>query len=100
MRERYLDLQTGINLSIKEILEFENQKDVVWQAADVMRSLLEDLAETREELVQELQHEAEFIRDSLKKYDASMTPLKRCSPTPLANNSCAKGSELPTFHRR
>jgi quercetin dioxygenase-like cupin family protein len=36
-----------------------------------MRSLLEDLAETREELIQELQHEAEVIQDSLKKYDAA-----------------------------
>jgi mannose-6-phosphate isomerase-like protein (cupin superfamily) len=71
MRERYLDLQTGINLSIKEILEFENQKDVLWQAADEMRSVLEDLAETREELIQELQHEAEIIRDKLKRYDAA-----------------------------
>jgi mannose-6-phosphate isomerase-like protein (cupin superfamily) len=71
MRERYLDLQTGITLSIKELLEFENQKDAVWEAADEMRSLLEGLAETREELVQELLYEAEFIRDKLKKYDTA-----------------------------
>jgi mannose-6-phosphate isomerase-like protein (cupin superfamily) len=36
-----------------------------------MHSLLEGLAETREELVQELLHEAEFIRDKQKKYDAA-----------------------------
>jgi mannose-6-phosphate isomerase-like protein (cupin superfamily) len=71
MRERYLDLESGITLSIKEILQFENQKDVVWEAADEMRSLLESLAETREELVQELLHEAELIRDKLKKYGAA-----------------------------
>jgi mannose-6-phosphate isomerase-like protein (cupin superfamily) len=71
MRERYLDLQTGTTLSIKQLLEFENQKDVMWEAADEMHSLLEDLANTREELVQELLHEAEFIRDKLKKYGAA-----------------------------
>jgi mannose-6-phosphate isomerase-like protein (cupin superfamily) len=71
MRERYLDLQTGTNLSIKQLLEFENQKDVVWEAADEMHSLLEDLANTREELVQELLHEGELIQDKLKKYGAA-----------------------------
>jgi hypothetical protein len=75
MRERYLDLETGITLSIKELLEFENQKDGVWEAADEMRSLLENLLEAREEVVQELQYEANLIRDSLKKYDAAVEKL-------------------------
>ena len=46
MRERYLDLETGLNLTIKEVLGVEKRKDVVWEAADEMRSLLEDIAET------------------------------------------------------
>jgi mannose-6-phosphate isomerase-like protein (cupin superfamily) len=75
MRERYLDLETGMNLTIKELLEVEQRKDVVWEAADDMRSLLEDLAETREEVVQELLYEAELIRNYLKKYDAAAEKL-------------------------
>lgn len=71
MRQRYIDLQTGLTLSLKELLESEKQKDVVWEAADEMRSLLENLAETREELVQELLHEAYLIRDHLNKYAAA-----------------------------
>src|SRR5918998_934782 len=85
MRERYLDLQTGINLSIKEILEFENQKDVLWQAADEMRSVLEDLAETREELVQELQHEAEDTNGTFTLVEAVTPP---------------GGGPLPHIHHR
>jgi hypothetical protein len=72
MRERYLDLETGIPLTIKELLEFEQRKDVVWEAADEMRSLLEDLAETREQMVQDLLFEATLIREYLKKYDAAV----------------------------
>jgi mannose-6-phosphate isomerase-like protein (cupin superfamily) len=56
-------------------LEVEKRKDVVWEAADEMRSFLEDLAETREEVVQELLYEAELIRDYLKKYDAAVEKL-------------------------
>jgi uncharacterized protein YPO0396 len=75
MRERYLDLETGITLSIKDLLEFEEQKDVVWEAADEMRSLLEDLAETREEEAQQLLSEAKLIQECLKKYDAAVEKL-------------------------
>ena len=72
MRGRYLDLETGIPLTIKELLAFEQRKDVVWEAADEMRSLLEELATTREQLVQELLFEANLIRECLKKYDAAV----------------------------
>jgi mannose-6-phosphate isomerase-like protein (cupin superfamily) len=75
MRERYLDLETGMNLTIKEVLEVEKRKDVVWEAADEIRSLLEDLAETREEEAQELLYEAKLIQDYLKKYDAAVEKL-------------------------
>jgi mannose-6-phosphate isomerase-like protein (cupin superfamily) len=75
MRARYLDRETGLYLTIKEVLEVEKRKDVVWEAADVMRSFLEDLAETREEEVQELLLEADLIREYLKKYDAAVEKL-------------------------
>ena len=75
MRERYLDLETGMNLTIDELLEVEKRKDVVWDAADEMRSLLEDLAKTREEEGQQLLLEAEQIQDYLKKYDAAVEKL-------------------------
>ena len=75
MRERYLDLETGMNLTIDELLEVEKRKDVVWEAADEMRSLLEDLAKTREEEGQQLLVEAKLIQDYLKKYDAAVEKL-------------------------
>jgi mannose-6-phosphate isomerase-like protein (cupin superfamily) len=75
MRARYLDLETGIPLTMTEVLEFEQRKDVVWEAADEMRSLLEALAETREQMVQELLLEADLIREYLKKYDAAAEKL-------------------------
>jgi acyl-CoA reductase-like NAD-dependent aldehyde dehydrogenase len=75
MRARYLDLETGLNLTITELLEFEQRKDVVWEAADEMRSLLEDLAKTREEEGQQLLVEAKLIQDYLKKYDAAVEKL-------------------------
>jgi uncharacterized protein YPO0396 len=40
-----------------------------------MRSLLEDLAKTREEEAQELLFEANLIQDCLKKYDAAVEKL-------------------------
>ena len=75
MRGRYLDLETGIPLTIKELLAFEQRKDVVWEAADEMRSLLEDLATTREQVVQEQLFEAYLIRECLKKHDAAVEGL-------------------------
>ena len=75
MRGRYLDLETGIPLTIKELLGFEQRKDVVWEAADEMRSLLEDLATTREQVGQEQLFEAYLIRECLKKYDAAVEGL-------------------------
>ena len=75
MRERYLDLETGIPLTIKELLGFEQRKDVVWKAADEMRSLLEDLATTREQVVKEQLFEAHLIRECLKKHDAAVEGL-------------------------
>ena len=75
MKERYLDLETGIPLTMTELLKFEQRKDVVWEAADEMRSLLEDLAKTREEEGQQLLFEAKLIRDYLKKYDAAVEKL-------------------------
>src|SRR5215210_4553325 len=71
MRER----ETGLNLTIKEVLEVEKRKGVVWEAADVMRYFLEDLAATREQAVQELLFEAKLIREYLKKYDAAVEKL-------------------------
>jgi hypothetical protein len=85
MRARYLDLETGLNLTITEVLEFEQRKDVVWKAADEMRSFLEDLAETREQAVQELLFEAKLIREYLKKYDAAVEKLDGSGP---ATNAC------------
>ena len=75
MKERYLDRETGLYLTIKEVLEVEKRKDVVWEAADVMRYFLEDLAATREQAVQELLFEAKLIREYLKKYDAAVEKL-------------------------
>jgi mannose-6-phosphate isomerase-like protein (cupin superfamily) len=75
MRERYLDLESGLTLTIKELLEIEQRKDAVWEAADEMRSFLENLAESREEVVQVLQYEANLIWDYLKKYDAAVEKL-------------------------
>jgi hypothetical protein len=75
MRKRYLDLETGMNLTIKELLEIEKRKDVVWETADEMRSLLEDLAKTREEEGQQLLVEAKLIEDQLEKDDATLEQL-------------------------
>ena len=69
MKRKYLELETGTTLSIKEILEIENHKDILWEAADELRSLLADIAEAKEEEAQRLLEEAAIIKDSLKKYD-------------------------------
>jgi mannose-6-phosphate isomerase-like protein (cupin superfamily) len=47
----------------------------VWEAADEMRSFLEDLAKDREEEGQQLLFEAKLIQDYLKKYDAAVEKL-------------------------
>jgi hypothetical protein len=69
MKRKYLELETGITLSIKEILEIENHKDTLWEAADELCSLLANIAEAKEEEAQRLLEEAAIIKDSLKKYD-------------------------------
>jgi uncharacterized protein YPO0396 len=79
VRERYMDLQTGINLSLKEVLELANHKDPVWEAADELCSLLVDIAEAREEQAQELLMEAQAIRECVKKYAAAQEALDACS---------------------
>jgi hypothetical protein len=78
MKERYLDLQTGRTLSVKEILEVEDHKDIVWEAADELRSLLADIAEAKEEEEEEAQGllmEVAVIRDYLSKYDIAQGDL-------------------------
>ena len=75
MKERYLDLQTGRTLSVKEILEVEDHKDIVWEAADELRSLLADIAEAKEEEAQGLLMEVAIIRGYLKKYDVEQEML-------------------------
>jgi hypothetical protein len=77
MKERYLDLQTGRTLSVKEILEVEDHKDIVWEAADELRSLLADIAEAKEEEeeAQGLLMEVAVIRDYLNKYDVAQGDL-------------------------
>jgi hypothetical protein len=77
MKERYLDLQTGRTLSVKEILEVEDHKDIVWEAADELRSLLADIAEAKEEEeeAQGLLMEVADIRDYLNKYDVAQGDL-------------------------
>jgi hypothetical protein len=78
MKERYLDLQTGRTLSVKEILEVEDHKDIVWEAADELRSLLADIAEAKEEEEEEAQGllmEVAVIRDYLNKYDVAQGDL-------------------------
>jgi uncharacterized protein YPO0396 len=75
LRERYLELETGITLSLKEVLEIANHKEGVWKAADDLRSLLVDIADAREEQAQELQLEAQAIRECVKKYDAAEEAL-------------------------
>jgi hypothetical protein len=77
MKERYLDLQTGRSLSVKEILEVEDHKDIVWEAADELRSLLADIAEAKEEEeeAQGLLMEVAVIRDYLNKYDVAQGDL-------------------------
>jgi hypothetical protein len=69
MTERYLDLQTGIVLSIKEILETENHRDELWGAADELRSLLASIAEVKKEEAQGLLMEVAVIKEALRKYD-------------------------------
>ena len=71
MRERYMDLETGVTLSLKEVLETANHKEAVWEAADELRSLLVEIADTREAQAQELVMEAQAIRECVKKYDAA-----------------------------
>jgi hypothetical protein len=75
MRERYLDLQTGITLSTKEILKAENHKDRLWEAADEMRSLLADIAEVKKEEAQGLLMEVAVIEDTLSRYDLAEEKL-------------------------
>jgi hypothetical protein len=75
MRERYLDLQTGITLSTKEILKAENHKDIVWEAADELRSLLADIAEVKKEEAQGLLMEVAVIEDTLSRYDLAEEKL-------------------------
>jgi uncharacterized protein YPO0396 len=66
-----MDLETGITLSLKEVLEIAHHKEGVWEAADELRSLLADIADSREEQAQELMAEARAIRECVKKYNAA-----------------------------
>ena len=75
MRERYMDLETGITLSLKEVLEIANHKEEVWEAADELRSLLVDIADAREKQAQGMLVEAQAIRECVKKYDAAEEAL-------------------------
>jgi hypothetical protein len=75
MRERYMDLETGITLSLKEVLENANHKEAVWEAADKMRSFLVEIAQVKEDQAQELLIEAQAIRNCVKTYDAAEAAL-------------------------
>jgi uncharacterized protein YPO0396 len=75
MRERYMDLETGITLSLEEVLENANHKEALWEAADKMRSFLVEIAEVSEAQAQELLIEAQAIRDCVKEYDAAEAAL-------------------------
>jgi uncharacterized protein YPO0396 len=70
-----MDLETGITLSLKEVFETANHKEGVWEAADELRSLLVAIADAREAQAQELQMEAQAIRESVKKHDAAEEAL-------------------------
>jgi mannose-6-phosphate isomerase-like protein (cupin superfamily) len=71
MRERYMDLETGITLSLEEVLEIANHKEALWEAADELYSLLAQMAEDREAESQSLLLEAAIIREYLNAYDAA-----------------------------
>jgi uncharacterized protein YPO0396 len=77
MRKQYMDLETGKFLSAKDLLSIEDRKGAVWEAADELRSLLEDIATSYEEEAQTLLIEAQHIREYLEKYNAAEEALDR-----------------------
>jgi uncharacterized protein YPO0396 len=93
VRERYLELHTGITLSLKEVLQLANHKDPVWEAADELCALLADIAAAREEQAQELLMEAQVIRECVKKYAAAEEALDASSEYYLAFRRDYEGSE-------
>jgi len=77
MKSKYMDLQTGVVLSFKELLTYEKGKDQIWEAADEMRSLLLEIADAREEQAQHLLMEAQAIRECVKNYEAAEEQLDK-----------------------
>ena len=78
IKSKYMHLKTGVVLSFKELLAYENGEDRVWwEAADELRSLLLEIAEAREEQAQQLLMEAQEIRECVKNYDAAEEQLDK-----------------------
>jgi hypothetical protein len=83
MKSKYIDLQTGEVINARQLLNWEQGKDRIWEAADELRSLLADIAEVKRKEAQGLLMEVAVIKDSLRKYDAATERLDANAKGPI-----------------
>jgi quercetin dioxygenase-like cupin family protein len=76
VKSKYVDLQTGEVINVKQLLDWEKGKDKIWEAAEDLYSLLANMAEERENESQRLLLEASVIRDYLNAYDRAADMLE------------------------
>jgi hypothetical protein len=81
MSKQYRDLETGKILTATDLLWLEGRKGAVWEAADELRSLLEDIATSYQKESQALLIEARLIREALEKYNAAEEGLEKWQDT-------------------
>jgi len=100
MKSKYVDLQTGEVITVKQLLAYEKGKDRIWEAADEMRSLLLNIAEAREEQAQHLPMEAQAIRECVKNYDAAEEQLGKGEAGHLATERASAIGNPPNVGNR